>query len=232
MVIIMITRWIAPTFLAITLLCSHAANAGLIRVSDGSTVMDLASETREVLHYDDNGILLGGYNFRVGTFPNHVLWDLAFIDGSYNDIFVDANGYVIPDIAALNDFLGTLNDILLGNGWDYSFKDSPNKIFGCEGATGPNDMCVVVQPVLEGGYGFGFMYEGYQGSWIDQVGPIPPQEGLDVDYTSLNKQVFAVWSRPSDRVVRDVPEPSTLAIFALGFMGLASRRFKKQPKLS
>ncbi len=26
----------------------------------------------------------------------------------------------------------------------------------------------------------------------------------------------------------DVPEPSTLAIFALGLMGLASRRFKKQ----
>ncbi|WP_259366372.1 MULTISPECIES: PEP-CTERM sorting domain-containing protein [unclassified Colwellia] len=28
--------------------------------------------------------------------------------------------------------------------------------------------------------------------------------------------------------VTDVPEPSTLAIFALGMMGLASRRFKKQ----
>lgn len=27
----------------------------------------------------------------------------------------------------------------------------------------------------------------------------------------------------------DVPEPSTLAIFALGMIGLASRRFKKQP---
>lgn len=26
----------------------------------------------------------------------------------------------------------------------------------------------------------------------------------------------------------EVPEPSTLAIFALGIMGLASRRFKKQ----
>ena len=30
------------------------------------------------------------------------------------------------------------------------------------------------------------------------------------------------------RDVADVPEPSTLAIFALGLMGLASRRFKKQ----
>ena len=35
----------------------------------------------------------------------------------------------------------------------------------------------------------------------------------------------------SDRVgdeTFDVPEPSTLAIFALGMIGLASRRFKKQ----
>jgi len=30
------------------------------------------------------------------------------------------------------------------------------------------------------------------------------------------------------RKVSDVPEPSTLALFALGIMGLASRRFKKQ----
>jgi hypothetical protein len=32
----------------------------------------------------------------------------------------------------------------------------------------------------------------------------------------------------STALVRDVPEPSTLAIFALGMIGLASRRFKKQ----
>jgi hypothetical protein len=31
---------------------------------------------------------------------------------------------------------------------------------------------------------------------------------------------------PDDNI--DVPEPSTLAIFALGMIGLASRRFKKQ----
>ena len=32
----------------------------------------------------------------------------------------------------------------------------------------------------------------------------------------------------SQDVFTDVPEPSTLAIFALGIMGLASRKFKKQ----
>ncbi len=37
---------------------------------------------------------------------------------------------------------------------------------------------------------------------------------------------FVVSTQPRDQI--DVPEPSTLAIFALGIMGLAARRFKKQ----
>jgi len=39
---------------------------------------------------------------------------------------------------------------------------------------------------------------------------------------------FGVLSFSASEVSRDVPEPSTLAIFALGIFGLASRRFKKQ----
>ena len=39
-------------------------------------------------------------------------------------------------------------------------------------------------------------------------------------------QSLATWKVDTQGV--DVPEPSTLAIFALGIMGLASRRFKKQ----
>ncbi|MDX2369087.1 MAG: choice-of-anchor L domain-containing protein [Colwellia sp.] len=40
--------------------------------------------------------------------------------------------------------------------------------------------------------------------------------------------VFIQASSFTDNVTVTVPEPSTLAIFALGIMGLASRRFKKQ----
>jgi len=36
------------------------------------------------------------------------------------------------------------------------------------------------------------------------------------------------WAVQSGDVAKTVPEPSTLAIFALGMIGLASRRFKKQ----
>ena len=35
------------------------------------------------------------------------------------------------------------------------------------------------------------------------------------------------WAVQSGDVAKEVPEPSTLAIFVLGFIGLASRRFKK-----
>jgi hypothetical protein len=52
--------------------------------------------------------------------------------------------------------------------------------------------------------------------------------GYDADiqiYTHYGDR-GGMFLRSSD--ITDVPEPSTLAIFALGLMGLASRRFKKQ----
>jgi len=39
---------------------------------------------------------------------------------------------------------------------------------------------------------------------------------------------FSIWAHDPPASNVDVPEPSTLAIFALGMMGLASRRFKKK----
>jgi hypothetical protein len=42
------------------------------------------------------------------------------------------------------------------------------------------------------------------------------------DFGALYNELNNKW------LVTDVPEPSTLAIFALGMIGLASRRFKKQ----
>jgi len=46
-----------------------------------------------------------------------------------------------------------------------------------------------------------------------------------VDYIRIHDDASTFGSQPTF----PVPEPSTLAIFALGIMGLASRRFKKQP---
>jgi hypothetical protein len=59
-------------------------------------------------------------------------------------------------------------------------------------------------------------------SWYGSGYTIGPEDTVDVDNLSyqLAAGVFLVQA--------SVPEPSTLAIFALGMIGLAPRRFKKQ----
>lgn len=57
-----------------------------------------------------------------------------------------------------------------------------------------------------------------------------------IGVTSTSSFTSVTWSSSNSRIAADniiystidVPEPSTLAIFALGIMGLASRKFKKQ----
>ncbi|WP_241242239.1 PEP-CTERM sorting domain-containing protein [Thalassotalea sp. G2M2-11] len=62
------------------------------------------------------------------------------------------------------------------------------------------------------------VYQAYAGS---SSSPFRIVENYSRDGANLN---YIRMTRSST----DVPEPSTLAIFALGMMGLASRRFKKQ----
>jgi hypothetical protein len=51
------------------------------------------------------------------------------------------------------------------------------------------------------------------------------QSELTFDFNGISNGGYTIASRD---VQVNVPEPSTLAIFGLGLMGLASRRFKKQ----
>ena len=51
-------------------------------------------------------------------------------------------------------------------------------------------------------------------------------EQLRQESTSMSFLIGAFSTSPVD--VPDVPEPSTFALFAMGMIGLASRRFKKQ----
>jgi hypothetical protein len=59
----------------------------------------------------------------------------------------------------------------------------------------------------------------------DTVDPYDTRVAYDgIQNRAISHGAVGVWLY---RTV-DVPEPSTLAIFALGMIGLASRRFKKQ----
>jgi len=60
-----------------------------------------------------------------------------------------------------------------------------------------------------------------------------PLYSLRVWDNGLNEQIVSAYANISlkyeyNSVTQSVPEPTTLAIFALGMIGLASRRFKKQ----
>jgi hypothetical protein len=80
-----------------------------------------------------------------------------------------------------------------------------NYISGSHGQSSFNSQSSAVSPTLFGsGYRVGSAYVGNSGTEHD----------------------FAFFVMNSDPAT--VPEPSTLAIFALGVMGLAARRFKKQ----
>lgn len=54
-----------------------------------------------------------------------------------------------------------------------------------------------------------------------------PDEDIDTVKPYYSTMLVRTFSTQDD-VTQDVPEPSTLAIFALGMIGLASRRFKNQ----
>ena len=63
----------------------------------------------------------------------------------------------------------------------------------------------------------------YAGNATNIVG-VGGNTGAADDFTGVLDYTVARWTPATS-----VPEPSTIAIFALGIMGLASRRFKKQP---
>ena len=62
------------------------------------------------------------------------------------------------------------------------------------------------------------------GGWIDSANSMRTELAVQGLSPEESQQFFS----QSLEVVATVPEPSTLAIFALGMVGLASRRFKKQ----
>lgn len=82
--------------------------------------------------------------------------------------------------------------------------------------------------------------DGYTGNNIEGMGWFDSEYGLGLGagvtntnntYNKANSSsglTHALVLRSNRTVTQPVPEPSTLAIFALGMIGLASRRFKKQ----
>jgi hypothetical protein len=194
-------RYLKTTMAAVLLSVSGLANAGLIEID-----------------FDDlsNGTVVGN---------NYLTQGVSFVDASITSI-------PLAGISAPNGInrLGSYN---------FDQNNPITAIFS-----------TLVSSVSLSGYDVGsagFIMKAYDmqvgGNLLQTVSFVGPDIGIGTNHTlSLNiggirrVEFSQILVGGGDGVVFDnfsfntaeVPEPSTLAIFALGIMGLASRRFKKQ----
>ncbi len=185
----------------VLLILTSVANAGLIINTDGK----LTGAT---------DILIQGE-----------FYDVSFVDGTCENIFTGCDENIDffwkTSTSALSASQAlveqVLNDGPLGN-----FDTSPELIFGCENEV----LCQLSTP-----YNIKVI-DFVEVSWINNFHDSTPLSFIsepwngwskDMDFSADVLRVYAKWSNATS-----VPEPSTLAIFSLGMIGLASRRFKKQ----
>ena len=216
----MINRYITAAILVTTLSCSHLANAEFIRVIDGETVSAPASESTTIWNID-NGNLLGAFNVNVdGT-----LWDVRFIDGLFDIVFTDASFVEVRTVSEAGAFSGALSELVIRDVAPYLLDSRPASVFGCSVI----EYCELLTP-------FGLMHVGgvftevsiYQNIFGGGGDSVNNNNWYSTQFDTTNA-IQAVWAVWEQKVVEDIPEPATFSILALGLIGLASRRFKKQP---
>lgn len=179
------------------------------------------------LLYVDNGMLMGAGNVDVGG----TLYDVEFVDGACADVFtgcdelsdLDFNDFNTANLAAQ-----ALIDQVFIDGIDGNFDSETTNIFGC----GNESTCVAYVPYAIINYfqspGVNTRFSANRaGNQIDNIGNnINNSISGSPFYGERDSDVYARFT------VTYIPEPSTFAIFALGLMGLVSRRFKNTLKAS
>ena len=206
-------RFIKATFVGLALFVSGYANAGLIYDNGGPST--------------DNGYQLGsGYE----TADDFILTTASDIN-SVEFYFQNYNGITGwgQDItySFYNDNSGSIGSLIAtGNGQNVTPVDS-GLAWCCGGgnAWSVNFDLASTLSLNTGHYWLGL--SGASGSnpwWVTTSGI----SGYNGKVNGSNTSYDFAFSLSGDVQSQDVPEPSTLAIFALGMIGLASRRFKKQ----
>ena len=154
----------------------------------------------------------GEFHFELPTVPNDTIWIDPVVSVGY--VYNIKDGFftkvTMPSLAAVNDPTGYelwINGLLvkkLASGETYDF-DANDQIdtFEIRGI----DPVLELDPLSDTAFVTGILYDGVQGTAPAQVSM--KAITIDTDATS-------------------VPEPSTLAVFALGLIGLSIRRFKQQ----
>jgi len=211
-------KFLKVQFLSAILLASGLANAGLISFNDrvsfdlytgGGVVDDLESVESASIHQSRKTVDSADFSWTMSDYncENGVGCNASYLGTTPNSGMMESE---------LDDFIWTY-----GNG-NFNFASGITS-FGFQFGSYNGDSSVTLNGLSSGtqtsGAFFGIASD--DNSTFTTVAYTKSNtygSFDDVSYTRSNQ------GQPQ----MSVPEPSTLAIFALGMMGLASRRFKKQ----
>ncbi|WP_299082314.1 PEP-CTERM sorting domain-containing protein [uncultured Paraglaciecola sp.] len=179
---------------------SSFANAGLITFNFNGADNDLASVIKTV-----NGVTLTASSFSPDSLST-----------------ADADGLCISGGGEIASFCGSLNDLTL------TFSHAVKLISYEVGylSTGNSGANILFTQGLNFSLQSNFVDENTD-NFTNQFNVVGNQS-INVSASNLGGNGSLQFRQITIDDSVNVPEPSTLAIFALGLMGLASRRFKKQ----
>jgi len=192
---------------SLALAVSGIANAGIIYNIENGNLLSA------------NGIELNGLEYNV--FFGHSC--SSMYEGCDESLFTfNSQNEATAALDAL--FAQVLVDNVVLDSIEYDFLSKPIDIFSCnwgEGGSVNRNFCELWVPYEVNGQSVTSAWYSHQDGV--RVSTYPSWTGA-LDYgDNRDYMAFTRWE-----VAQEVPEPSTVAIFALGLIGLASRKFKKQ----
>lgn len=176
-----------------------------------------------IIHDVQNGKLMGASGIDI----NGALYSVSFVDGSCNTAYAgcDETLFDFTDSQSATDAFNALIDqVFIDNvviaGVEYDFDSIPTLTNGCE----YNSFCEIWVPFSKS------TDTSHKSRWGYNRSNTSTDAIYQNIYTANNSYEgsYMTYTNFVREEIGQVPEPSTLAIFSLGIMGLASRRFKKQ----
>lgn len=217
------SKFLKAVFVSLILSVSNFANAGLITITGYDITNADISGNGGWSHAYDGTVTLNGNSSIAGALADYTNGSGTLNDGVLGTNFNDTQYFVTDAGAEITLYLDGFYSIdslkLFGNNSSNGIPGGIENVLVTFG--GLNDTLLSTPDGNNDDFSFGgSVFSGITTNFIKLSG-FP--EGNCCGAYSIS-EINIMGQRQST----DVPEPSTLAIFALGMIGLASRRFKKQ----